>query len=374
MIIYYFKNKINGKGYVGQHCGDGEIRKNSHLRESLNLENPAPLYKSFRKYGSENFEYEILEQIPLEQGQNYLDLREIYWIHTKNTYIGNNQGYNRTLGGGGGVRAYCMTKESKPKEYKFKWGQYNKNGDLLNIFNSARQASSVLDFNNFRNIYHAASWHEGIGKQSKTAGGFMWKRVPIDQELPSKITPIDRLGNKPRIDPLSQNTKKGSAMKSKNFEIAQYNFNGNLIRIWPNNAEMIGRELEIDGDKIRINLRGETFLTGGFMWKRFPIMTSPNKLPRSPMQVDGFRLDEEIFYNEPIILMNLMDNDIIERYPSISKIDMPFMEQVNVYQEALSMKNINKDYIHWIFEKDLQSFIDRLSEQKNILRIRNLIK
>jgi hypothetical protein len=375
MIIYYFKNKINDKGYVGQHCGDGDTRYKSHIRESLNLENPAPLYRAIREYGIDNFEYEILETVPLEKGQRYLDIREIYWIHKKNTYIGNGKGYNRTLGGGGGVRAFCSKKEKESRKINlnFKWGQYDRQGNLIDSFDSAKQAASVLDFNNYRNIYHSASWHEGIGKQSKTAGGFMWKRVPIDQDLPIKIKSLDELGKKPAVNPVNKNILKGDKFKSSEFVIAQYDFNGDLIKIWPNNAEKIGRELELEGDAIRRNLRGEGMLTYGFMWKRFPKNKVPKLLTQAPLANDGFTLDKSLFYKEPILKINVLDNDIISRYESVSNIPAPFMEQLNYYQEAISKTNLNDDYIVWMFEKDYDNnknvFESIVSEINRILKL-----
>lgn len=357
MIIYYWKNKINDKGYVGQHCGDGDTRKNSHLREALNIENAAPLYRAMRDYGVENFDYEILEIVPIEKGQRYLDIREMYWIHKKNTYIGNGKGYNRTLGGGGGVRAFCSKKEKEQKNINinFKWGQYDKDGNLIDSFETAKQAATVLGFNNYRNIYHSASWHEGIGKQNKTAGGYMWKRVPINDDLPLKIVPLNQLGEKPTVKPENKNVLKGDKFKSSDFIIGQYDFNGKLIKVWPNNAEKIGRELELEGDAIRRNLRGEGALTYGFMWKRFPKNNVPDSLPPAPLTKNGFSLDKLLFYNEPVLKVNVIDNDIISKYSSISNIPAPFMEQLNYYQEAISKQNLDNDYIIWVFEKDFKN-------------------
>jgi hypothetical protein len=371
MIIYYFKNKVNGKGYVGQHCGDGNHRYDSHIREALQVENPAPLYSAIRKYGIDNFEYEILETVPVEKGQRFLDIREIYWIHKKNTYIGNGKGYNRTLGGGGGVRAFCSKQERKNRKINvnYKWGQYEKEGVLIDSFETAKQAANVLGFNNYRSIYHAASWHEGIGKQGKTAGGFMWKRVPNSDDLPIKITPLNLLGEKPKIKPENKNILKGNKFKTSDLVIAQYDFNGKLVKLWPNNAEKIGRDLNLEGDAIRRNLRGEGFLTYGFVWKRFPKNNVPEKLPRAPLVTDGFRLDEYIFYNEPVLKINILDDDIIALYKSISEIPAPFMEQINYYQEAISKTNLDDDYIRWVFKKDYDnglffehSFIKKISK------------
>lgn len=52
------------------------------------------LYKAFRKYGLNNFSFEIIEETSLENMFN----REKYWINFYNSY---KEGYNETLGGEG---------------------------------------------------------------------------------------------------------------------------------------------------------------------------------------------------------------------------------------------------------------------------------
>lgn len=53
-----------------------------------------PLYKAFKKYGLENFQWEIIEECP----ENKLKEREIYWIAYYNTY-NDREHYNETPGG-----------------------------------------------------------------------------------------------------------------------------------------------------------------------------------------------------------------------------------------------------------------------------------
>ena len=60
--IYKFTNKINGKSYIGQSV-QLETRYNSHKRNynnsNLSVYN-SKFYRAIRKYGFENFDYEIL--------------------------------------------------------------------------------------------------------------------------------------------------------------------------------------------------------------------------------------------------------------------------------------------------------------------------
>lgn len=49
------------------------------------------LYRAFNKYGIENFNFEVIEEVD----NNKLDEREIYWIEYYDSYY---EGYNSTLG------------------------------------------------------------------------------------------------------------------------------------------------------------------------------------------------------------------------------------------------------------------------------------
>ena len=351
MIIYYIKNKLNGKGYVGQHCGNSDSRWKQHLRESLQLENPKPLYSSIRKYGVDNFSYEVLEEVPIELGQKFLDIAEISWIHKKNTYIGNKQGYNLTLGGGGGVREFCSTKGEGKAQYK--WGQYSTDGDFIKEYNTPTQAATILGCQNYRHLYHAANWHEGKGMYGKVYCGFMWKKVKLDQKLPKKITPLVGLDME-KITPINKKKKPNSSIRQ-DYEIGQYDFLGNLINTWPNNGEIIGRTLNMEGDSIRRNLRGESVLTYGFMWKRFEKGKTPKKIAAPGLLKDSVSIDPNLFYDEPILKIDVSDGDILNKYDSVSLIPIPFMKQIPIYLEAIENHNIDYDNFHWIFEKNYNS-------------------
>ena len=342
MVIYYIKNLVNGKGYVGQHCGDADGRWRQHLRESLNLENERPLYLAMRKYGLENFEYEVLEEIPLELGQRELDLREIYWIHHKNTYVGNKNGYNLTLGGGGNLSAFF--KKTEVGKDKFNWGQYDKEGNLIKIWSSALEAAAALKINEFRHIYHAADWHIGKGKHGKTSGGFMWYKLPNEQEFPKKIKSFSELGTK-KAAKLRKLTIPG-ASTSNEFEISQYDVNGDLVNIWPNNMRVPQRELSIPYPAIMNSIKGKIIFGYGYIWRRFRKGESPEKIS-TPQTLTGVSLEHDLFYDTPIVRLNLTDGSILNRYKSINDIPVPFMGKIEIYDKVT--KNESKE---WVFLKD----------------------
>lgn len=100
--IYKFTNKLNKKTYIGQ-TNNVEKRKRGHKSESFNSKATGyflPFHCAIRKYGWENFDFEILEEIPEDFGHDYVNEREIFFIeHYKS--LKNQNGYNISLGGQG---------------------------------------------------------------------------------------------------------------------------------------------------------------------------------------------------------------------------------------------------------------------------------
>lgn len=95
--IYKITNKINGKVYIG--CSkDIEHRWIAHKSESVlehNKQYNYSIHKAFRKYGLDNFSFEIIEELPESEIFN----KEKEWISFYDSY---NNGYNETSGGDSG--------------------------------------------------------------------------------------------------------------------------------------------------------------------------------------------------------------------------------------------------------------------------------
>ena len=106
--IYKITNLVNGKAYMGQ--SQDIYRRWKQHRNGYN--NPkstqyeSPLYRAMRKYGINNFNFEILCLCSLEQ----LDDKEIEYISQYSSYKEEN-GYNLTLGGDLCFKGLKLTKE-----------------------------------------------------------------------------------------------------------------------------------------------------------------------------------------------------------------------------------------------------------------------
>ena len=101
-FIYKITNNINGKIYIGKtQLYPPDERWKEHIHDYKKERcNKRPLYDAMNKYGVENFDFQVIEEI---KDDNILCEREKYYINLFRTYVGFNDcnGYNATLGGDG---------------------------------------------------------------------------------------------------------------------------------------------------------------------------------------------------------------------------------------------------------------------------------
>ena len=93
--IYKITNLINNKIYIGQSV-DIKRRWYYYTNPPKELDYKSKIIPAIKKYGIENFKFEILEECPIDQ----LDERESYYINFYNSII---DGYNIIEGGQGHV-------------------------------------------------------------------------------------------------------------------------------------------------------------------------------------------------------------------------------------------------------------------------------
>lgn len=106
MVIYRATNKVNGKMYIGQTKRELSIRINEHINDALLGKYNFWFHKAIKKYGHNNFEWDILCEC---LSPHDLNDKEIYYVDLYDTY---NKGYNMTKGGHSSVE---MTNEIRVK-------------------------------------------------------------------------------------------------------------------------------------------------------------------------------------------------------------------------------------------------------------------
>jgi group I intron endonuclease len=109
LIIYKCKNKINKKCYIGQTVHTLNKRIKSHIIRTNN-NSKTYFHNALRKYGFENFEWEVIEKC---ESKEELDEMEFHYIKQYKSYWKEN-GYNLTYGGDGRY-GFIVNDETKKK-------------------------------------------------------------------------------------------------------------------------------------------------------------------------------------------------------------------------------------------------------------------
>jgi len=174
-FIYKITNDINDKVYIGMTTRDVTIRWKEHLRRSSQL-----IDSTIQELGKEHFSIETIEECSDEE----VDDREIYWI---NFYDSFKNGYNVTLGG----RDEKLIMTDKVNE--------------------------VLEW-----------WHKGLtinkivketGLNVETVRGYLNKNGINHEQIRERA-----------------NIYIG---KSKAKPVGQYDLNGELVRVWESQAQIV---------------------------------------------------------------------------------------------------------------------------------------
>ena len=113
--IYKIENKINHHLYIGK-AKNIETRWRQHKWEGSHLRYKTPLYLALHKYGIENFDFIIIEEMSLEQYQKIGNQREQYWIKYYDAYT-KKDNYNITIGRRRNLRKLLVRQKEEGNEY-----------------------------------------------------------------------------------------------------------------------------------------------------------------------------------------------------------------------------------------------------------------
>lgn len=219
--IYKIENKINGKIYIGQSINI-KARLRSHICSAYNQNKKNDydlvIHKAIRKYGADNFSYEIIEECPKEK----LNEREEYWIVYYDSYY---NGYNSTKGGDN------YDHLGKPVEL------YDYDGNYVMTIKSATDVAKYLGISR-------AVVYQVLYGQRKSCKNYQLKYKDDDKKIITKYK--NRQGGK--------------------IPVVQLDKYGNLIQEFES-TYAAARELDLDASAITKCCRKKLKSCGGFHWK-----------------------------------------------------------------------------------------------------------
>lgn len=181
--IYKIENKINHKKYIGQSV-DIARRWREEKRLAFTPSDRSynyPLSRAFRKYGLENFTFEVLEECERES----LNEKEVFWIKYYDSFF---SGYNQTLGGD-------CTKSSAPKE------------NILGVF-------SDLEKTNMLHREIAEKWNLSIEMVQGINTGRYWYQDSIQYPIQKRCKIIKEKNGNGRVPRFCPNCGKQISQKA----------------------------------------------------------------------------------------------------------------------------------------------------------------
>lgn len=242
MIVYKITNKVNNKIYIGISTVDSKERWLKHLSDSRRKPKQS-IDRAIKKYGEQNFKYEVIEKIPFLKGIKFLENREIFYISkfksTKNTI-----GYNRSLGGnvnvGRIVTKVHKSKSSKSQPTSKEIYAYDFDGKLKKIYTNLKEASD-------KNSVSKGAIQKVINKKNRQSAGYQWRKYENNIPL-KKITVYIKT-------------------KSKTTQVFQWDRKGIFIKKFNsiNEASKATGSSTADIDRV---LNGVNIFSKGFHWSK----------------------------------------------------------------------------------------------------------
>ena len=269
--IYKIENKINGKIYIGETARTPERRWYEHIFYSMAAgSHRHALQNAIRKYGEQNFSFDVLEECPNEE----LGEREKYYIQKYDSFIKNGKGYNMTFGGDNGVKI------DREKVFQL-WERGLCCKEIAEQLDSSGATVSGILKENYgitrKQIYERAV------KKNRERSGKKVKQYSLDGQLIQEFASIAEIGDRnlsmaistgypshgyfwvaeDSPYPIEQLVSRGR-VDSKWKPVAQYTLDGQFIRTY----RSIKEAKEITGaSKIGMVCNGKRTQSGGYIWK-----------------------------------------------------------------------------------------------------------
>lgn len=261
--VYIHINKINNKAYIGQtvygndlnkrwkNCGKGYLKKNN----DDNYTQPA-FANAINKYGWDNFEHVIWANGLTEDEANYIEKILVALFNTMNSDFG----YNLRSGGENST----LSDESRRKISESRKGRYKGEnnpwyGKHPSDETRRKMRENHADFSGKNSPnYGKKLSDETRRKISDNHADFSGKNNPnygkhISDETKDKMSKARK----------GKYTGKNSPTAKK---VAQYNINGELIKIWDSIIDA-SNTLNINRCCIGDCARGKQRTAGGYVWK-----------------------------------------------------------------------------------------------------------
>lgn len=147
--IYKITNLINGHCYIGQSRNiEDRWAKEKHRAFNPNTEEyKTTRSQAFRKYGLENFSFEILEICKISE----LNKKEKFYINKYDSYF---NGYNETTGGNSGNQNNCVkiSKEQLLEIYDLLINSKMSQGEIALKYNVGQDVISTINHGKSRRL------------------------------------------------------------------------------------------------------------------------------------------------------------------------------------------------------------------------------
>lgn len=261
--IYRILNIITKKCYIGETKSKNvQTRWEQHKRTIENNKGCPALRDAIKKYGIENFNFNVLIICFDNDRFKY----EIEYIKKYNTIVPN--GYNITKGGeGGGFQGKKHTEKVKNIIKKQLKEKYINNPKLKNEI--SERNTIIMQNEEIRNkIKNGMKNSEKLKKAIKEKRIGNYKKKSLDKETKNKISEslkkyyVSSINNEINIE-----KHRKIMAKIKGIKIQQYDKNNNLLNEFESIREA-SRITNISRTSIGLNLKNKVKNFGEFIWKK----------------------------------------------------------------------------------------------------------